>query len=660
MRLLAVVRRESPVTLAREALWRTKKRWRQKHLREKLETLACPLTYSPAGYYQPKVDQLGKREREVVLRYADAICAGEFPTFAYGRVSLGFPPRWNLDFVSGGTWPELPAARIQVVRHDGSDVKVPWELSRLQFLPVLGKAWCLSGEKRYRQAGKDLLTNWMEKNPAGVGVNWTIAMEAALRAISICLFLELLAPWTEEEYPWITRVTHCLWQHLLFIEAHNEFSHLSRSNHYISNIVGLFCLTAFLQGPGMERRQRQYRGLIEHEILQQVYEDGGNYEASTGYHVLCAEMFTNALLLMRSQRVEPCPAFTLRLRRMYQFLAALADAGGRVPHLGDCDDGRVELLSDDLEQMLETTPDDRHSLAVSGLLGIGECLFGDSYGGRKKEAPWYGQDSDSRESLNVKVTGQRSIAFPNSGLAVARSADLEVVFAAMPNGIGGKGSHTHNDKLSAIVKIGEEELFADSGTGCYTRNGELRNQFRSTSAHNTVQIDREEQNRIPASMAGLFRSSDDAHVSPIEIEEKDGTLTLRASHDGYRRIGIRHTRTIRVTAEPSLTVEDFLSTSGSHYFQAFFHLPRPHQVTVEQASGKETSCRIIHKRRIVQMSCRAAVELQLICVPSKISTAYGLSRESTAIVVSGNFRSSLQLVSHISWGGVAERQWITG
>ncbi len=651
MRLLTVVRRESPVTLAREVLWRTQKRWRQKYLRGKLETLACPVTYRPAGIYQPKLEQLRKKERELVLRYADGICAGEFPCFAYGPVSLGFPPRWNLDFVSGGTWPELPAAAIQVVRHDGSDVKVPWELSRLQFLPILAKAWRLSGERRYRQAGKDLLSNWMEKNPAGVGVNWTIAMEAALRAISICLFLELLAPWPEEEYAWSTRVTQCLWQHLLFIEAHNEFSHLSRGNHYLSNIVGLFCLTTFLHGPGMERRRQRYRRLIEQEILQQVYEDGGNHEASTGYHVLCVEMFTNALLLMRSQRTNPAPTFTLRLQRMYQLLCALADARGHVPQLGDCDDGRVELLSDDLEQMLETTPEDRHSLAVSGLLGIGESLFGDSYGGRKSEAIWYGHISDSAENLNPKVTGQRSLTFPNSGLAVARSGDLEVVFAAMPNGIGGKGSHTHNDKLSLTVKIGQEELFADSGTGCYTRSAELRNQFRSTSAHNTVQIDGQEQNRLPASTGGLFRSHDDARVSPIEVEEKNETLTLRASHDGYRRLGIKHTRTVRLTPQPSLTVVDLVNDSGSHYFQAFFHLPRPRQVTIEQARGKEISCHIIQGAGVVKMRCQAPVELQMACVPAKISSAYGLVREATTITVSGNFRSSLEVLSHISWEG---------
>lgn len=648
MRLLTVVRRESPVTLAREVLWRTKKRWRQSRLPEKLERPACPVTYNPVGYYQLRVDQLGKSERDVILRYANTICSGQFPWFAYGSMTLGFPPCWNLDFVSGTTWPELPQKAIQVVRHDGSDVKVPWELSRLQFLPVLGKAWCLSDEIRYRQAGKDLLSNWIEKNPVGVGVNWTIAMEASLRAISICLFLELLAPSTKEEQSWMTRITESLWHHLLFIEAHNEFSHLSRGNHYLSNIVGLFCLSAFLQGPGMKPRRERYQRLIEREMLRQVYEDGGHFEASTGYHVLCLEMFTNALLLMRSLRLEPATAFTVRLQLMYRFLAALVDGRGRVPQLGDCDDGRVELLSDDLEQMLTTTPDACHPLTVSGLLGIGEYLFGESYGGRASDVPWYGQVSHFWKEQDGKLDGWRSIVFPDSGLAVARSGDLEVLFAAMPNAMGGKGSHTHNDKLSLIVRIGNEELFSDSGTGCYTRNERLRNSLRSTAAHNTVQVDGQEQNRLPMLPGGLFRSSDDARVSPIEVENGNSRLTLRAFHDGYRRLGVMHSRTLSLRTQASIDVEDSLTGLGNHLFQLFFHLQSEEQVAIEQAHGEEVICNILGKR-LVKMRCQAPVRLELACLLTKVSNAYGIAREATTIIVSGNFCSSLKLSTQICW-----------
>ncbi len=129
-----------------------------------------------------------------MIGFASEVCEGRFPFLGYGTVTLGDPPRWNVDFVSGQEWPQSLANRRGYVRHDGSDVKVPWELSRLQFLPILGKAYVLTGDLKYRETGKRLLSNWMEHNPVDVGVNWTVAIEAALRAMSICFFLTYWDP----------------------------------------------------------------------------------------------------------------------------------------------------------------------------------------------------------------------------------------------------------------------------------------------------------------------------------------------------------------------------------------------------------------------------------------------------------------------------------
>jgi hypothetical protein len=596
---------------------------------------------------------LSDRSRSAILQYADAIRSGQFSWFSYGRVQLGFPPPWNFDFVSGVRWPETKSDTIQLIRQDGSDVKVPWELSRLQFLPILGKAWRVSGENRYREAAVELLRDWIRKNPAGTGVNWTVAMEAALRAISICFALELLVSNDNRKAEaWQDDVIHSLWEHVLFIEAYNEFSHLARGNHYLSNILGLFCLASYLQGPGMEKRRRLYRQLLAQEMQIQVNEDGGGYEASSGYHLLNLQMFTSALFLMRAQKTEPAAEFTSRLRGMYRFLSALADRRGRVPHIGDCDDGRIELLSDDMEQMMSAPSDGRHSLMVSSALGIGEALFQECYGGRVDEAAWYGSVSDSAELRLEAPSDKQNLVFPKSGLAVARVGPAEVVFSAMPNGIHGKGSHTHNDKLSLIVRIYGEELFSDSGTGCYTRDTELRNRFRSTSAHNTVQIDGEEQNRFSKLPQGVFRIRDDAHVTPIETEDADGGQVWRASHDGYRRLGVVHTRIVRVAPQHSLTLEDHFNSSGNHTLEAHFHLRSLWQVELKQETGTSVKCRIQGPRIVAHLTCQAPIELEMVCLRAETSTAYGTTDDAKKIVVRGSFLGPVRLLSSISWEAV--------
>jgi Heparinase II/III-like protein/Heparinase II/III N-terminus len=647
-RLLGALRRESPTDLAKEALWRTTKHWRRAHLERQLSEHECPVFFALAGYYRPRLDKLSLKSRDFIIRYAECISAGQFPWFAYGPVKLGLPPRWDYDFVSNTTWAETPSNPLQVVRHDGSDVKVPWELSRLQFLPILAKADRIERGNGYRATARDILSDWMRRNPTMVGVNWTVAMEAALRAVSICLTLELLHPFTPEDDSWLGAVTKCLWQHLLFIEAHIEFSHLTRGNHYLSNIVGLLCLSTYLRGPGMEDRRRRYAKQVEEEILVQVFEDGGNREASTGYHVLVLQMFATARRLMKCRGTNPSEVFTGRLRRMFRLLSALTDEQGNVPLIGDCDDGRIELLTDDLEAQLGA-PERPYSLKVSSLLGTGQLLCKECLGGLDYEAAWYGDQAVFSQPSKAAHRLSRSLVFGNSGIAVSQKGAARVLFLAMPNANGGKGSHTHNDKLSFVLKVHGEEIFVDAGTGTYTRHAGLRNELRSTRAHNTIQIDAEEQNRFPTTpeLGPLFTMVDDAHVTPIQIHGTDEPAVVRASHDGYRRVGISHTRAVTLL-EGSLLIKDDLTGSGRHDFQAFFHLSPIWRVLIEKENGIEVSCQL-QGPFASRLVARAPVPICLATCGGKLSTAYGNVSEATTVVVRGTLNGSVSLSTEVSW-----------
>ena len=645
MKLVTILKRESMLTLAREALWRSQKRWRQAHFRRNVQH-NCPVRYHPLGYYQFRPGTLEEPSCETIFRYADAICGGKFPGLAYNPVALGLPPPWNVDFISGHAWPSVPAEKITVIRQDGSDIKVPWELSRLQFLPVMGKAWCLSRDERYRSAAKQLLLHWIKNNPVGHGVNWVIAMEAALRAISICLFLEFMPARSAVE-GWWREITRSLWQHLIFIEAHLEFSHFARGNHYLSNIVGLFCLSSFLQGPGMRKRRNSYQKLIEKEMLLQVYRDGVDYEASTGYHLLNLQMFTLAFLLMRRQQLPINEGFQERLNRMYGFLAELGDCQGRIAHIGDCDDGRVELLSDDLEQMFVADVHDRHSLNSPGVLGIGQGLFNESYGGHKRDAVWYGLPEIEDRSRSSQRSSTNIVLFPESGIAVADANQLRLVFLAMPNGMKGKGTHTHNDKLSVIASFAGKPLFVDAGTGCYTRNPHTRNYFRSTAAHNTIQIDNQEQNRFSTSASTVFVIGDDAQVTPITINETEESSCIYAAHNGYQRLGVIHQREVQLSSASILTINDYLEGAGYHRFELQFHLSQQWQIHLLQDKGNEVKCRIRDDSTLLELTSAAAVELEMSCATTELSPAYGLVTVGNVLAVRGTWNAAALMVTSL-------------
>ena len=639
-----LLRQESPVLLARELVWRAHKKW--KRVRSQKSKDEPPrLASRHLGYHNFEAADFLVESRACVIQFADAICTGHFPFLGYGTVDLGFPPRWNHDFVCDAYWPQIPISLQASIRHDGSDVKVPYELSRLQFLPVLAKAHRLTGEERYRESARNLLSDWIAQNPAGVGVNWTVAMEAALRAISICFLLDLLWPIRSDEQRWLQKVTHSLWQHLVYIEAHNEFSHLVRSNHYLSNIVGLYCLSLSLEGKGMKARRRLYARKIEREILHQVYEDGGDHESSSGYHVLVTQMFTVAMLLMRAQGIGSPTRYSRRLRAMYRLLAELSNYDGEVPMVGDCDDGRVELLLDDLHQMLTLPIDKRTSLRVPNLVGIGSTLFAQTEG-MFEDAKWYGLSI--QQPTDASPARSNLAVFPQSGLAVARNGETEVLFLAMPNGIHGKGSHTHNDKLSIVLRVAGRELLCDSGTCCYTRNAATRNCFRITAAHNTIMVDKLEQNKIWFDRNALFILSDEAVVSPIELVSTDGEPALRAAHFGYRNIGVTHSRTVRLPERKAVIVEDLLIGKGLHTLEANFHLDPAWEIISLQSCGKSVHCQV-NGIRNVYIEFTASTDLLAEKLATRISRTFGSSIPASKVRLSAEAGLPFTLTTRIHW-----------
>jgi hypothetical protein len=599
-------------------------------------------------YYRPQPSLLSSKTFAATLAFADAVCSGQYPFLSYGTFNLGMRPRWNVDFVSGAEWPNIECDLRDCIRR-GSDVKVPYELSRMQFLPILGKAHVLTGKECYRTAAKNIVSHWIEANPAPIGVNWTIAMEAALRAVSVCLLLDLLSPFHSEELPWLACVTESLAKHLVYIEANIEFSHLITSNHYLSDLVGLYCLSSFLEGKAMAARRRRYRQQIEAEIMRQVYEDGGDYEASSGYHVLVTQLFTTALLLMRAEGHTPFPAFVERLRLMYRVLATIASDSGQLPQVGDCDDGRVELLADDLLQMMSGEPADRNSLRVANLIGLGQCLFGEGagpvddaswFGFTANDAPAYGNRSDVEFSAPIAV-------LPVSGIGTIRQSAAEVLFFAMPNGIHGKGSHTHNDKLSFVFRLGGEELLCDSGTGCYTPDPQLRNLMRRTAAHNTLAVDNREQNEIDTSPRRLFSLGNDAVVTPIEYGVDDQGSFMRASHEGYCKLGVTHTRTVRLRHDAhAFVIDDQLDGAGTHDLELNFQLARNCMARVE--TGMVT-CSIVGTRGEVRLTVSGPAGLKAEVIPSVISITYGSAAATKRIRVWGRAAAPVRLTTTLSW-----------
>src|SRR5205085_6424393 len=122
---------------------------------------------------------------------------------------------------------------------------------------------------------------------------------------------------------------------------------------------------------------------------------------------------------------------------------------------------------------------------------------------------------------------------PDGGYWIMRGGELYVLVRCGDVGVGGLGSHAHNDALSFEFSFGGQPLVVDPGSYLYTADPIERNRFRSTAFHSTLQIDGEEQN--PIFEAALFTMPDRRRAEALSWEPDFPAFTGR--HRGFEALG---------------------------------------------------------------------------------------------------------------------------
>ncbi|MGB8510817.1 MAG: heparinase II/III-family protein, partial [Pyrinomonadaceae bacterium] len=220
-----------------------------------------------------------------------------------------------------------------------------------------------------------------------------------------------------------------------------------------------------------------------------------------------------------------------------------------------------------------------------------------------------------------------SQGFKDAGTYVCRDGDLYLLFNACGAGLGGRGSHGHNDALSIEVAACGTNFIVDPGTYVYTSDLSERQRFRSTAYHSTVEVDGAEQNTTDARRP--FVIGDEARPRVIGWESDETRDLITAEHDGYKRLPagpITHRRSVFFDKSARCwLVEDALTGAGEHLFRVFFHLAPELETTLRPDAGLEVCDRITGARLlIISLDGRDAVSLE----PRFSSRDYGEKRAS--------------------------------
>jgi hypothetical protein len=540
------------------------------------------VTADPDGYWlEPRVTTSNLAESGRIWRLID-------PEYS--------PIDWQLDFKSGYRWNEKTFYRdIRFLDIRGADVKVPWELSRLQHLPQLAVQYGRSGDRKHLAEIRNQILDWIACNPPRFGVNWYSTMDVAIRVANMLVAYDLALSYGASFDDAFRKILHrSVYEHALHIVGNLEWSGDFRGNHYLSNVAGLLFAAAYLGDSVPEAHE--WREFAIEEIVtaveEQFSDDGSNFEASTSYHRLSAEMVVHCIaLIQRMQKSAALPEWVLeRTRLMGHFSHWATKASGCVAQVGDNDSGRFfrilppyDLITvrealekysslDGYEELEpeDHYPDERH-LDHSEFLGAVSTLFGDPELRREgMSAAFLGEFvatlagpqetrvAPARPAPLVSVVGNESInaggahrsekidlpadtvfsarAFPNFGLFILRSDRVHLFIRCGSIGQNGIGGHAHNDQLSFELTVDGETQFPDPGTYLYTPVPERRNEYRSARAHNGPRPADGEPGYLGV---GLFRIVNAWNADCLSFSESGffGVM-YRRSQRIYRRITV--------------------------------------------------------------------------------------------------------------------------
>jgi hypothetical protein len=107
-------------------------------------------------------------------------------------------------------------------------------------------------------------------------------------------------------------------------------------------------------------------------------------------------------------------------------------------------------------------------------------------GGAPEEAFWMWGGEPPALGAGAPPPGMQG--FDDTGYIVLRSAEAHAVFDVGRHGFL-NGGHAHADALNLVLSLGGRPLFIDPGTATYTMDAEVRDRFRSSAMHNTLELD---------------------------------------------------------------------------------------------------------------------------------------------------------------------------
>lgn len=356
----------------------------------------------------------------------------------------------------------------------------------------------------------ELYRSWRDANPIGQWDAWSPYV-VALRSWTMCSVAAIVPL----EGRLLAELEGDLARHARYLRANIEFD--VGGNHVVKNLKALVGLGVYL---GDQRLLRYAARHLHQAVEHQVLSDGGHFERSPGYHAQVLGDLIDVCELLGAASLAPGLVRRLRasIAAMRHWLQTVQLPDGRIPALND------------------SMPVSDERLSALSVIGHSSSPF------------------ELLEASGYAVVRPR----PGTCLIVDVGPPCPPELPA----------HAQADALALTVQIDGEDVLLDTGTSTYAA-GERRQYERSTSAHNTLEIDGVDQTEV----WGSFRAGRRHAVTVHHAAKTDEVHVVDASHDGYRHLPGAPVHRRRVTTSAThVDVVDRITGTGVHDLVAYWHL----------------------------------------------------------------------------------------
>ncbi len=228
--------------------------------------------------------------------------------------------------------------------------------------------------------------------------------------------------------------------------------------------------------------------ILTEELDEQILDDGAHFELSPMYHQIMLFRVLDCINLVRNSQwrnQELLPLLTQKAELMLGWLKTITYENGDIP-----------LFNDSAKGIAPTTKE----------------LF---------------------NYAKILALKSKQLKLSDSGYRKVKNENYECVVDVGDIGPDYIPGHAHSDTFNFELYVHGQPVIVDTGISTYEANKQ-RTLERSTSSHNTVEIDGENQSDV----WGGFRVGRRAKI--IELDEKNNYII--AVHDGYKHKALFHQR----------------------------------------------------------------------------------------------------------------------